>query len=81
MVPRKNGSAGIAFFAGMMYNEAVQIRMRNAEAVMGYTEERLKALVGEIAPPDERAMEEARKRQAQLAKPPGSLGQIGRAHV
>ena len=43
---------------------------------MDYTEERLTALVGEIAPPDERAMEEARKRQAQLAKPPGSLGRL-----
>ena len=29
-----------------------------------------------IAPLDETAMEQARKRQAQLAKPPGSLGRL-----
>ena len=41
---------------------------------MDYTEERLAHLIGSVAGPDEAAMEEARKRQAQLAKPPGSLG-------
>lgn len=32
--------------------------------------------IAKIAPPDEAAMEEARRRQAQLAKPPGSLGRL-----
>jgi nicotinate-nucleotide--dimethylbenzimidazole phosphoribosyltransferase len=43
---------------------------------MEYTEERLGMLIGGIAPPDGRAMEDARKRQAELAKPPGSLGRL-----
>ena len=32
--------------------------------------------IAKIAPPDAAAMEEARRRQAQLAKPPGSLGRL-----
>ena len=43
---------------------------------METTEERLRTLIDGITPPDEGAMEEARKRQAQLAKPPGSLGRL-----
>ena len=43
---------------------------------MEYTEKRLRALICSVAPPDERAMEGAQKRQAQLAKPPGSLGRL-----
>ena len=39
-------------------------------------EERLRTLIDVIVPPDEGAMEEARRRQAQLAKPPGSLGRL-----
>ena len=40
---------------------------------MNYTEEELKTLIAGIGKPDARAMDEARKRQAELAKPPGSL--------
>lgn len=36
----------------------------------------IKALLEKIAPPDEAAMEAARARQAQLAKPPESLGRL-----
>ena len=36
----------------------------------------LEALISEITPLDEAAMELARQRQAQLAKPPGSLGRL-----
>jgi nicotinate-nucleotide--dimethylbenzimidazole phosphoribosyltransferase len=43
---------------------------------MEYTEERLVKWLGEIEGPDESAMEKARERQAQLAKPPGSLGTL-----
>ena len=43
---------------------------------MEYTENALKRLIGEIAGPDAAVMEAARKRQAQLAKPPGSLGRL-----
>jgi len=39
-------------------------------------EEELKALISRIAPPDEKAMAAARKRQDMLAKPPGSLGKL-----
>ena len=39
-------------------------------------EEKLKALLSAIAPLDDRAMEKARERQAELAKPPGSLGRL-----
>ena len=39
-------------------------------------ETKLKNLLSEITPLDEAAMDEARKRQAQLAKPPGSLGRL-----
>lgn len=39
-------------------------------------ENKLKEIAGSVAPLDEAAMEEARKRQAQLAKPPGSLGRL-----
>ena len=39
-------------------------------------EEKLKKLISSVAAPDEAAMAEARKRQAQLAKPPGSLGRL-----
>lgn len=39
-------------------------------------EEKLKALLASIEKPDEKAMSEARRRQAQLAKPPGSLGRL-----
>ncbi|MBQ3862231.1 MAG: nicotinate-nucleotide--dimethylbenzimidazole phosphoribosyltransferase [Clostridia bacterium] len=43
---------------------------------MNYTEEELKTLIAGIGKPDARAMDEARKRQAELAKPPGSLGRL-----
>ena len=36
----------------------------------------LRKWTAKITPPDESAMEEARRRQAQLAKPPGSLGRL-----
>lgn len=36
----------------------------------------LEEVLAQIAPPDERAMAAARVRQAQLAKPPGSLGRL-----
>ena len=39
-------------------------------------ETQLKSLLDAIRPLDEQAMEEARRRQAQLAKPPGSLGRL-----
>ncbi len=38
--------------------------------------EELKTLIDGILPPDERAAESARKRQGELAKPPGSLGRL-----
>ena len=40
------------------------------------TEQELSAYIQAIRPADEAAMEAARRRQAQLAKPPGSLGQL-----
>ena len=39
-------------------------------------EHKLKEIARSVAPLDEAAMEDARKRQAQLAKPPGSLGRL-----
>ncbi|MBE6989480.1 MAG: nicotinate-nucleotide--dimethylbenzimidazole phosphoribosyltransferase [Ruminococcaceae bacterium] len=39
-------------------------------------ERELESLLREIPQPDETAMEAARRRQAQLAKPPGSLGRL-----
>ena len=53
------------------------------------TEAALQQYIQAIRPADRAAMDAARKRQAELAKPPGSLGaledmsirQIGRAHV
>ncbi|MDD6042415.1 MAG: nicotinate-nucleotide--dimethylbenzimidazole phosphoribosyltransferase [Eubacteriaceae bacterium] len=39
-------------------------------------EKRLYELIGKITPADEKAMQEARDRQAYLAKPPGSLGRL-----
>ncbi|MGN0976789.1 MAG: nicotinate-nucleotide--dimethylbenzimidazole phosphoribosyltransferase [Faecousia sp.] len=39
-------------------------------------EQKLKALIQSVTVLDESAMEDARKRQAQLAKPPGSLGRL-----
>lgn len=39
-------------------------------------EPELKALINSITPLDEAAMADARKRQARLAKPPGSLGRL-----
>ncbi len=36
----------------------------------------LRDWISKITPPDEAAMEEARRRQAELAKPPGSLGRL-----
>ena len=39
-------------------------------------EQKLKGLIGSVTALDESAMEDARKRQAQLAKPPGSLGRL-----
>ena len=39
-------------------------------------ETKLKSLLSAITPLDEATMDEARKRQAQLAKPPGSLGRL-----
>ncbi len=36
----------------------------------------LQALLASIAPADQEAMDQARQRQAQLAKPPGSLGRL-----
>ena len=40
------------------------------------TEQELRAYIEAIRPADETAMDAARRRQAQLAKPPGSLGQL-----
>ena len=40
------------------------------------TEQELSAYIQAIRPADEAAMEAARRRQAQLAKPPGSLGAL-----
>ena len=39
-------------------------------------EEKLASLIGQILPPDAQAMERAARRQAELAKPPGSLGRL-----
>lgn len=39
-------------------------------------EEKLSQLIASVRPPDEDAMAAARARQAQLAKPPGSLGRL-----
>ena len=39
-------------------------------------EEKLNKLLSAVSPLDESAMEKARERQAQLAKPPGSLGRL-----
>lgn len=39
-------------------------------------EEKLNKLLSTVSPLDESAMEKARERQAQLAKPPGSLGRL-----
>ena len=39
-------------------------------------EQKLKALIQSVTALDESAMDAARKRQAQLAKPPGSLGRL-----
>ena len=39
-------------------------------------EKRLFELIGQIGEPDYQAMEEAKERQAYLAKPPGSLGRL-----
>ena len=39
-------------------------------------EKKLEKILQSVTPLDEAAMEEARKRQAQLAKPPGSLGRL-----
>ena len=39
-------------------------------------EQKLKEILQSVTPLDEAAMEAARKRQAQLAKPPGSLGRL-----
>ena len=36
----------------------------------------LRKLFGSVSPLDEAAMDAARRRQAQLAKPPGSLGRL-----
>ena len=36
----------------------------------------LRKLFGSVSPLDEEAMDAARRRQAQLAKPPGSLGRL-----
>ncbi len=43
---------------------------------MEYREERLTELIGSVTGPVGSAMKEARKRQAELAKPPGSLGRL-----
>ena len=40
------------------------------------TEQELKSYIASIAPVDRRVMDAARKRQAELAKPPGSLGKL-----
>ena len=39
-------------------------------------EQKLKEILQSVSPLDEAAMGQARKRQAQLAKPPGSLGRL-----
>ena len=39
-------------------------------------EEKLNKLLSAVSPLDDAAMEKARERQAQLAKPPGSLGEL-----
>ncbi|MBP5632234.1 MAG: nicotinate-nucleotide--dimethylbenzimidazole phosphoribosyltransferase [Clostridia bacterium] len=43
---------------------------------MEYTFKSLEKLISGITGPDAEAAEEARKRQAELAKPPGSLGRL-----
>lgn len=43
---------------------------------MEHTEENLLKLIGSVSGPDTNAMDDAEKRQAQLAKPPGSLGML-----
>ena len=40
------------------------------------SEEALRELIGSVREPDRQAMDAARKRQAELAKPPGSLGRL-----
>ena len=40
------------------------------------TEQKLHAYIASIRPADEAAMAAARRRQAELAKPPGSLGRL-----
>ena len=40
------------------------------------TEQELQAYIAAIRPADEAAMTAARRRQAELAKPPGSLGKL-----
>lgn len=43
---------------------------------MKYTEEILNEVIGKVEPLDRQAMDKAEKRQARLAKPPGSLGKL-----
>ena len=43
---------------------------------MEYTEQNLKSIIEKIQPLDREAMSACEKRQAQLAKPPGSLGKL-----
>ncbi|MCR5263877.1 MAG: nicotinate-nucleotide--dimethylbenzimidazole phosphoribosyltransferase [Clostridiales bacterium] len=43
---------------------------------MEYTEERLAEIISSVEEPDRKFMDAAEKRQAQLAKPPGSLGRL-----
>ena len=40
------------------------------------TDAELRAYIEAVTPPDRSCMEAARQRQAALAKPPGSLGQL-----
>ena len=45
------------------------------------TEQELQAYIQAITPADRAAMDAAEKRQAELAKPPGSLGVLLHTHV
>ena len=43
---------------------------------MEFTEKKLEEIIKGVQNPDKKAMEEAKARQAQLAKPIGSLGRL-----
>ena len=43
---------------------------------MEYSENRLNSVINSVTAPDRSVMDEAERRQARLAKPPGSLGRL-----